>query len=279
MIRSNVPQTVLVLDSGATIHFFSSENMMKNIHDGPEPLRIHFGGKAWNQYAIGELCDNLNHLPLSQRLMYIAKDGIGNLHSLGHLAKHYRITLDTNIENAFYVYKEDGSYIKFECRNNGLYCLDIADGPDHTNLLTTVKDQKELFSDIDVKRATLARYIQECLCLPSDKDFSHGLETGGIKECGVDRRHINIANEIYGPSKHAVEGKSVQRTNRMPRENTTTSLPPSILRRYGDVTIGECFIKYHSPAHLGLCRNNFSLTGTKKEDWTQPSRVEIEFNS
>ena len=82
MTRANVPQTVLVLDSGATIHFFSNENMMKNIHDGPEPLIIHCGGKSWNQYAIGELCDDLKHLPLPQGSMYIAKDGIGNLLSL-----------------------------------------------------------------------------------------------------------------------------------------------------------------------------------------------------
>ena len=45
---SNVPQTALVLDSGATIHFFSNERMMKNIHDGDKPVKIHCGGKYWN---------------------------------------------------------------------------------------------------------------------------------------------------------------------------------------------------------------------------------------
>ena len=89
MTGANVPQTVLVLDSGATIHFFSNENMMKDIHNGPEPLRIHCGGKSWDQYAVGELCDDLKHLSLPQGPMYIAKDGIGNLLSLGQLAKHY----------------------------------------------------------------------------------------------------------------------------------------------------------------------------------------------
>ena len=59
---ANVPQTVLVLDIVATIYFFSNENMMKNIHDGPELLRIHYGGKSWDQYAVGELCDDLKYL-------------------------------------------------------------------------------------------------------------------------------------------------------------------------------------------------------------------------
>ena len=115
--------------------------------------------------------------------MYITKDGISNLLSLEQLTKHYQMTLDTNVENAFYVYKEDGSYIKFECKNDGLYCLDVDDGLGHINFLTTVNDQNQLFSGLDVKRATLAKYIQECLCLPSNKDFLGGLKTVEIKEC------------------------------------------------------------------------------------------------
>ena len=148
--------------------------------------------KVLNQYAVGELCDELKNLQLSQGPIYINKDGIGNLLLLGQLAKHYCITLDTNIENTSYVYTDNESYIKFKCKDDGLYCLDVDDGSGHTNLMTTVKDQKDLFSELDVKRATLARHIQECLCLLSDKDFSNGLETGGIEECGVDCRHIKL---------------------------------------------------------------------------------------
>ena len=50
--------------SNTTIHFFSNEKMTKNIHDGDEPIKIHYGGKSWNQYAAGELYDKLKHLPL-----------------------------------------------------------------------------------------------------------------------------------------------------------------------------------------------------------------------
>ena len=87
--RANVPQTALVLDSGATIQFFSNERMMKNIHDDDEPVKIHCGRKLWNQYAVGEPYDKLKHLPLLQEPMYITKDEIRNLLSLGQLAKHY----------------------------------------------------------------------------------------------------------------------------------------------------------------------------------------------
>lgn len=212
--------------------------MTKNIHDDDELVKVHCGGTFWNQYAVSELCDKLKHLPLPQGPIYITKDGIEIWISLGQLAKHYQKTLDTNIENKFYVYNKDRSYIKFECRNDGLYCLDVDNGSGHTNFLTTVKNQKELFSNLDVKRAILARYIQECSCLPSNEDFSNGLETRGIKEYGVGHKHINIVSGIYGLSKHAVEGKSVQKTNKMSQDSTTTNLPPSILQKYGKIRLG-----------------------------------------
>ena len=95
--------------------------------------------------------------------MNITEDKFWNLLSLGQLKKYYQTTLDTNIENIFCVYNKEKSYIKFDCRNDGLYCLDVDNGSGHTNILTTVKDQMENFSDLDMKNAALARYIQKIL--------------------------------------------------------------------------------------------------------------------
>ena len=81
--------------------------------------------------------------------------------------------------------------------------------------------------------------FKECLCLPSDIDLADAIEKGGIQEYGVDRRHIKIANIIYGPTRAAIEGKSVQRKKKMPRESSMLlSIPPSILERYGSVSLG-----------------------------------------
>ena len=128
----------------------------------------------------------------------------------------YRVTMDLDVENVINVYIDDGSYIKFICVQNELYCIHLDDNGGWTNFLTTVVEQKEQFSDIDDKKTALARNIQECLCLPSNVDLVDAIEKGGIKECGIDRRHIKIANIIYGPAKAAIEGKTVQRKNKMP---------------------------------------------------------------
>ena len=94
------------------------------------------------------------------------------------------------------------------CVNDVLYCINLDDSGGLMNYLITVSEQKDHFSDVDNKKADLAGYIQECLYLPSDKDFAEAIGTGGIKECGIDRRHIKIANIILRPAKATIEGKT-----------------------------------------------------------------------
>jgi hypothetical protein len=171
----------LVLDSGASLHLMVNEDMLQNVRTDSNPTNIHCGGKSWSNNQVGQLCDELKVLPLPQDDLHLHKDGVANLLSLALLSESHRIYLDTRIDNAFYVYKDNGEYIRFQKEPNGLYCLHVDDGTSPATLLTTVDKEKKLFSALDVKRATLARYIQDCLCLPSDEDFANGLEIGGIR--------------------------------------------------------------------------------------------------
>ena len=90
--RANVPQTSLALDSGATIHFFSNQDLLQAIKKSNKPITIHCGGSTFNQAMMGRLRDELRHLPLPKGEVCIAKDGIANLLSLGKLVKEgYRV--------------------------------------------------------------------------------------------------------------------------------------------------------------------------------------------
>jgi hypothetical protein len=236
--RGNISLNALVLNSAASLHLFANAAMLQNIHPSNKPTPIHCGGKSWLNNQIGDLCDDLKSFPFPQEELHLHEDGVADLVSLALLSKSHRIYLNTRVDNVFYVYKDNGEYIRFQLESNGLYCLHVDDGSSPTTLLTTVEEEKKLFSALDVKRATLARYIQDCLCFPSDEDFANGLETGGINECGVSRRNIYIAKAIFGPDKHSVQGKTVQRTNKMPREDQIFGVPPSILKHYSKVTVG-----------------------------------------
>ena len=89
-----------------------------------------------------------------------------------------------------------------------------------------------------MKRATLARKIQDCLCLPSNNDFLNALQDGKIQECGILRRSVKIADQIFGPNKHYLYGKSVQLTNKMPSKEKIIEVPEEVLEFYKHVTVG-----------------------------------------
>ena len=239
MTRTNVPQTSLVIDSGATIPFFSNKDLLQLVQ-ATKSVKIHCSGSTFDQAMVGQICNELKNLPFPRGGICIAKDGIANLLSMSKLVKErYLVRMDSDVENVINVYNEDGSYIKFVCVQDRLYCINLDSGDGYTNFLTTVTEHKDHFSDIDNKRADLAQYIQKCLCLQFNVDLTDAIDRGGIKECWIDRRHIKIANVIFGPAQVAVEGKTVQSKNKMPCDSSLiTNISSSIIERYGNVTLG-----------------------------------------
>jgi hypothetical protein len=69
-------------------------------------------------------------------------------------------------------------------------------------------------------------------------DFANSLENGTIPECGINRRDIRIAKDIFGPNGNYLEGKSVQRKSKLPRSDEVMDLPRSIIDKYATVTLG-----------------------------------------
>ena len=181
LTRANVPQTSLAIDSGATIHFFSNQDLLQSIK-ATKLIRIHCGGTIFDQAMVGRIRNKLKHLPLPRGRICIAKERIANLLSIDKLVKKgYQVIMDSDVENTINVYNKDGSYINFVCVQDGLYCINLNSSGEYTNFLTTVSKQKTHSSDVDNKKAVLARYIQECLCLPFDIDFAGAIDKGGIK--------------------------------------------------------------------------------------------------
>ena len=158
------------------------------------------------------------------------------------------------------------------CVQDRLYSVNLDRDGGHTNYLTTVSEQKDNYSDINNKKADLARHIQKCLCLPSNIDFVDAIDEGRIKECGVDRRHIKITNIIFGPTKAAIEGKTVSRKNKMPRDSSLiTHIPPSIIKKYEMVTLGINVLYFNDcPFIIAVSKHIkfFQCMGTSNKDVT-----------
>jgi hypothetical protein len=185
--RCSIPLNTLVLDSGATVNLMNNPSFLKNITETSSAITIHCGGDTMSNNQVGEICDELQNVPLPHTGYFFHPTGVANLLSLARVSKDHRVVLDTAIENAFRVYADDESYIKFELNKNNLYCLHVDDGSSPHVFLTTVAGQSKSYSDLDVHRATLARDIQNRLVLPSGVDFALPL-------LGVDAKPVFISS-------------------------------------------------------------------------------------
>ena len=236
--RGSIPLNTLVLDSGATVNLMNNPDFLTNIRSTSKAITIHCGGATVSNNQVGDICNELRNLPLPHTGYFFHPTGVANLLSLARVSKEHRVFLDTSIENAFYVYDDDNNYIKFELNDNNLYCLHVDDGTSPHVFLTTVGNKSKTYSDLDVRRATLARDIQNRLALPSDVDLANSLENGTIPECGINRRDIRIAKDIFGPNGNSLEGKTVQRKSKLARSDEVMDLPKSIVDEYTKVTLG-----------------------------------------
>jgi hypothetical protein len=226
--------TSIALDSASSIHLLKDRSLLDNIKaDDKKKMKVRTTDSTFHVNDIGELCASLKSLPLPHGKYYFYPKEVTNILSLALLAKTERAVMNTAIENAFYVFNEDGSYVKFVRSNNGMYCLDIgSDNDPHVMAIQTVEDEQSKFSNIDCTRAEGVQKLQEVLVCPSDYDLANAVEHNIIGNTPFTRRDVCIAKQIYGPDVAALKGKTVKQQSKMPREDEANDVRSYIAKEY-----------------------------------------------
>jgi hypothetical protein len=243
------PRATIALDSGSSIHIFKDAFLLTDIiSDDKRSIGVRTTDSKFRVTDIGRLCDDLNILPLPSKGYYYYPKGVANILSLAMIAETKRVVMDTAIDNASYVFNEDGTYIRFSQTPNGMYCIDInTDEDDHVILAhQTVKGESAHFSAINCRRAAKVRELQEILACPNDVDLANAVEHNVIGNNPFTRRDICIAKKIFGPDILAMKGK--------PREDDVSDIPSNIIKEYSEIHLSIDVIKFlisHSK-HIGL---------------------------
>jgi hypothetical protein len=185
------PRATIALDSGSSIHIFKDSFLLTDIHsDDKRSIGVRTTDSNFRVNNIGRLCDDLNTLPLPSEGYYYYPKGVANILSLAMIAETKRVVMDSAIDNAIYVFNEDGSYIRFAETPNGMFCIDInTDNDDHVVMAhQTVKGESAHFSAIDCRRAAKVRDLQEGLACPSDFDLANAIEHNVIGNNPFEKR-------------------------------------------------------------------------------------------
>eukprot|EP00978_Attheya_sp_CCMP212_P000842 scaffold1766_cov39-Attheya_sp.AAC.2 len=109
----------ITLDNGSTLSLFSNPDLVEDIRTTSKTLILatNAGVKHSNQEAV---------VPGFGKVFY-DKDAIANIFGFSDLKKRYRITYDSDKEDAYLVHKEN-EIIRFECSPEGLYQYEVSKG-------------------------------------------------------------------------------------------------------------------------------------------------------
>jgi hypothetical protein len=243
------PRTSIALDSGSSIQIFKDSFLLTDIQsDDKRSIGVRTTDSKFRVNNIGRLCNDLNLLPLPSDGYYYYPKGVANILSLAMIAEEKRVVMDTAIDNAFYVFSKDGTYIRFSRTSNGMYCIYInTDEDDHVVMAhQTGKGESAHFSAIDCRRAAKVRDLQEVLACPSDVDHANDVEHNVIGNNPFTRRDIRIAKQIFGPDVPAMKGKTVKNKSKMPREDDISDIPSNIIKEYSKIHLSIDVIQQHN---------------------------------
>jgi hypothetical protein len=153
--------------------------------------------------------------------------------------------MDTDVEAAIHVYKQDGTIISFNEYENGLYFHDVKEtlkskpktDTNAYSFILTVDANKGLFHRREVERADQARSLYKRIGRPSQKFFEHILDKNLIRNCPITVEDAKRAVLIYGSDTGALQGKLTKTAPEHVPTLSLLTLPDSILQYHREVTV------------------------------------------
>jgi len=182
----------------------------------------------------------LGDFPNLGEVWYNSKS-IANILSLADVRRVCRVTMDSSREPALHVHRLDGTVMKFIKHESGLYVYAPPvshSGPTDYTMLSTVAEQKKLFSRREIQAADDARALYRKIGRPDEAEFQSILSQNLIRNCPITPRDAKRALVIYGPDIAVLKGKTT-RSPAAPQAPTfeTVPLPPPVLEHHRNVTL------------------------------------------
>ena len=233
-----------LMDCGATLSTYCNPEMVNNIRDARNPLHMatNVGARMVHDVA------NLDEYP---KEVYFDEEGTANVNSMSEIiAMGYRVTMDSDVENAMIVHCGGGQHIRFVMKKGVYVCenpdLPAEPGAAETSLnarggrplttnnqphfrpyptdppdqgysalepsMPTVRSNKEGFTKKQKIAAMNARSAMHIVGAPDIRRLKQAIRAGLFKDCNLTEEALNHAEAIYGRDASVMKGKSTRIT-------------------------------------------------------------------
>ena len=232
----------LLLDSESNVDIFCNPSLVTDI------VRVTNGEKLVLT-SNGGTQDSDKKARFGDMTVWFNINSIANILSLSSVAEHFRVTMDTHVDNSFLVHLSDNIKLKFSCHSNGLYYCDtknILKDDLHAAFsffqtaycnLQTVKGNKSKYSKREIRKADEARQLSRVLGHPEQSVLERMIKHNVLQNCTVTVQDVNRAAKIYGRSIPAIKGRSKRtETARLP-SRTTVEIPKEIIDDFKEITL------------------------------------------
>ena len=226
-----LPAKWLLLDSCSLSDLIAKEELLTNIHQGDHPLNV-----RCNAGSI--VVKDKGLLGSYPEAVWHNKNGVANILWMHNASKHFRITMDTDVEDAICLHKPDGNVMKFTPSEKGLYKHALEEEKDGDNgwaMITTVKEQAARYTKRAYNQAQVARKFQNILMRLGSRELMD-VAIKHLRDCPVTRADIQAADDIFGQNLGSLKGKTPTRPNKHVRGGTD-GVPPQIMALHGRVIL------------------------------------------
>ena len=239
---------LIILDNGSTAHTMMNPDMVENIRPSQQILKMKTNAGTKNmtlQADVREL-----------GTVWYDANQIANIFGFASLKDTYRITYDSDKEDAFLVHLPD-KIIKFERTPEGLYAFkppkrfieknrerkgySNESETDDTqivvsNLVSTLAENRKRYTHREFLRAKEARALYYNCGFPTVETYKHALRSKIIQNCKVTIEDVNIAEDIFGPDMSAIKAKWT-RTKPKPVKNDTIEIPTELIAQHHNLRL------------------------------------------
>ena len=215
---------IMILDSGSSTNLCCNPQWLSNVKPSPAMSQLHTNAGPIKISKQGTL-------PGYGTVLY-HEDALTNIMSLSKMTDKYRVTFDSNKDNAFLVHTPEG-IVWFGRNASGLYTHApkslIHQGQVKTNcsFVQTVQENMAFYTPREISRAKKARELLAILGFPSVADMKTAISMNAIADLPIKTSDVELAERIFGPDLGSVKGKTT-RKKPLPMVSDQISIPPQL---------------------------------------------------